>query len=530
MKYDRIIKFLSLAVLAGCSREAELPEEGNLEWVSLQLEGGPSSRVAIDGSTGLASLTTGDQVAVHTSAGSYTTCTVDVENSRVAVPLGAGASRDGYAVYPASAAANNSTSAVQVIYPDTYDLSGYGDAALAALVEAPCPMVAVNTPGQSLVFRQVGGLLRIRLEKVETSTKSISVTVAGPPITGTATVTNPGTSLSTSSIASGGHVVTFILPSSYSDMGYHTIILNIPVPMGTYTACRCDIKNDKDYIYGRYSIIGSSTIARATGNQLNRDFTVTDPVHPFSISADKQVAIAPGNLQFIKSKPKISFKFAEQPWDYLGTTTGQDSDDSEVDRDLFGWATSGWTRHYAYLTTTTDTDYGPAISSGEWTSNSRYWDWGQQNIIYNFGTSKTWRTLTSTEWAYLFARVDANSLALWTHATVAGVPGIILFPDDFIDTNNAFPVTGSSSTESSYIIDESDWVIWAYEGCAFLPEAGRRNGTEVSDVGSHGYYWSSTTYGSGFAFALTFHDSGICSVESRKRHEGSSVRLVRELN
>ena len=48
MRCSRIILLLSLALLAGCSREAELPVGGDLEWVSLQLEGGPSSRVAID--------------------------------------------------------------------------------------------------------------------------------------------------------------------------------------------------------------------------------------------------------------------------------------------------------------------------------------------------------------------------------------------------------------------------------------------------------------------------------------------------
>ena len=538
MKYDRIIKFLSLAVLAtGCAREAMEPSvEGNLEWIPVQLEGEAGTRLSVNGETGAAAWTAGDQVAVYTTAGSYTTCTLDVENSRVPVPLGNGESRDGYAVYPATSAVNNGTSEVQVTYPDTYDLSGYTEAALATLAEAPCPMVAVNTPGQPLMFRHVGGVLRIKLEGVSSSTRSIVITVAGPPVTGTATVTNPGTDLATSSIASGGHEVTFIIPSSSSYYS-RTIVLNLPVPTGTYTAYQFDRRDSKDYAIGRYTTFNSSTIARAEGEQLSPELSSIDPLHAFSVADGKQVVIAPGNLQYIKSQPKVTFKFAEHPWVCLGTTTGQNSDATDVDRDLFGWATSGYKvngiTYYPYMTSLTDKDYGPAISSGEWTSDNRNWDWGIRGpISYNIGYgSSSWRTPTSAEWTYLFARVDANNRSRWTHATVAGVPGVILFPDDFIDTDNVFSVTGNSSSDSSYIIDEGGWIQWSYAGCTFLPKAGMRSGTEISDLsgfGLHGYYWSSTASGSSMAYSLEV-SSGNCGVYNRKRHEGLSVRLIREL-
>ena len=62
----------------------------------------------------------------------------------------------------------------------------------------------------------------------------------------------------------------------------------------------------------------------------------------FSVSTSKQVWFSQGNLQYIGSVGTPYWKFAENQWDYLGTTTGQNSSNHNVDRDLFGWGTSGW--------------------------------------------------------------------------------------------------------------------------------------------------------------------------------------------
>ena len=64
----------------------------------------------------------------------------------------------------------------------------------------------------------------------------------------------------------------------------------------------------------------------------------------FTINADgDQVYFSQGNLQYIGSASTPYWKFADNQWDILGTTTGQNSDDQNVDRDLFGWGMSGYT-------------------------------------------------------------------------------------------------------------------------------------------------------------------------------------------
>ena len=66
-------------------------------------------------------------------------------------------------------------------------------------------------------------------------------------------------------------------------------------------------------------------------------------------------------------------------------------------------------------------------------------------------------------------------------------------------------------------------------GVVFLPAAGNRNGTSLNNVGSNGYYWSSSYNNSSSAYYLGF-DSGIVNpLNSDVRCYGFSVRLVSDV-
>ncbi|MBR4583642.1 MAG: hypothetical protein IKO34_07515, partial [Bacteroidales bacterium] len=64
-------------------------------------------------------------------------------------------------------------------------------------------------------------------------------------------------------------------------------------------------------------------------------------------------------------------------------------------------------------------------------------------------------------------------------------------------------------------------------GAVFLPAAGSRYGSSVYDVGSNGYYWSSTAYDSVNAWYLVFSGSDAGMNNYHYRYSGRSVRLVR---
>ena len=255
----------------------------------------------------------------------------------------------------------------------------------------------------------------------------------------------------------------------------------------------------------------------------------------FSVSANTQVFFSQGNLQYMGSASTPYWKFADNQWDYFGETTGQNSDNANVDRDLFGWATSGYD-HGA-------TCYQPWSTSTGWANYYAYGsssynlfdqtgqaDWGYNPISNGGNQSNQWRTLTTNEWKYVFNTRNTASGIRYAKANVNNVNGVILLPDDWrISTyslNN--PNTGDASYTSN-TLTASQWSVLEQHGAIFLPAAGSRSGTTLSNVGSKGYFWSATHDGQQYAYNPVFSDSGLDSQTGWRRNVGFSVRLVRTL-
>ena len=281
--------------------------------------------------------------------------------------------------------------------------------------------------------------------------------------------------------------------------------------------------------------LSPSIILVSTSGQTNTNVTAGGAweldLPCFTINADGgRVILAPGNLQYIGSAATPYWKFADNQWDCLGTTTGQNSSATNVDRDLFGWATSGYNNKYPYMTSTTATDYGPAISSGEWTANSPEWDWGVHNTISN-GGSYSWRTLSTAEWVYLCNSRSCSPR--YAQAKVADVPGLILFPDKYIHPSGVAAINNADGDVSGYsdnTFDATAWSALERAGCVFLPAAGSRAGTNVSNVGESGCYWSSHASSRNYAGHLYFYGGYVYPSTGIYRSRGYSVRLVRDFN
>ncbi|MCR5352008.1 MAG: fimbrillin family protein [Bacteroidales bacterium] len=260
-----------------------------------------------------------------------------------------------------------------------------------------------------------------------------------------------------------------------------------------------------------------------------------------------QVDFAPGNLQYQASTG--TWRFAENQWDYVGdggTTGGNVSGSSNASVsssysgwiDLFGWGTSGHafasgygSAYQPWSTSTVNTDYGPTDGISGLIGTYKLGDWGVKNAIGSYPAG-TWRTPTNAEWGYLFDTRPTPSGIRYAKATVNGVTGIILLPDDWSASYYALASTNTASADyTANTISASDWTSkLEAHGAVFLPAAGYRgNGTIISSVGVFGIYWSSTANGTTEAYRLTFNSTYVNPHRNLQRYDGYSVRLVRTI-
>ena len=257
----------------------------------------------------------------------------------------------------------------------------------------------------------------------------------------------------------------------------------------------------------------------------------------FSVSATDKVRFSQGNLQYIGSAGNgddnntgAYWKLAEEQWEYLGTTTGQFSDSKTVDRDLFGWGTSGYnhgaTCYQPWCTSTDYSQYNPynSTSTNLYDSDGQA-DWGYEAIVNGGNEENYWRTLTGGEWYYVFY-TRTNALSKRGRGNVNGVNGMILLPDDWTLPEGLNFTSGNSNWVNVYT--EEQWAQMEYNGAVFLPVSESREGMSLSVVVGYGFYWSSS-YGDNTAGSGVRFDSSTISVQSFYRHYGFSVRLVRNV-
>ena len=208
---------------------------------------------------------------------------------------------------------------------------------------------------------------------------------------------------------------------------------------------------------------------------------------PFSVSSTKKVYFSSGNLQYKASTNQ--WRFAPSQIEYVGEDNKNISTTYSGWIDLFGWGTGD----------------NPTNSSKDFNSYCYFNDWG----IY-YRSSYTWFTLSKVEWQYL---IDHHTNKV---SKVNGVRGLVILPDGV-------------STAISGTYTAEDWSYLEKLGAVFLPAAGYRSGTSLYNLGSDGYYWSSTYESESRAYLLRF-GSSIKASDWSYRYSGYSVRLVRNAN
>ena len=250
-------------------------------------------------------------------------------------------------------------------------------------------------------------------------------------------------------------------------------------------------------------------------NDGGNDVPETPVIGLFSINDSTQVCFSPGNLQYQASTN--TWRFAENQWDYVGEDNANISDTYDGWIDLFGWGTGDkptYTSTYAY-----DSAYLNFI------------DWGT-NPICN-GMEYQWYALKEINWLYLLNR-ETESGILYAAATVNGVKGLILLPDNWDASVYTFVgYNYNQSTFDTHILTASQWKTLESHGSVFLPAAGMRYETTVDRVQDVGMYWTGSSESSGlplwgYVFYVQFYGGAPGLPNYCGRGCGLSVRLVRD--
>lgn len=270
----------------------------------------------------------------------------------------------------------------------------------------------------------------------------------------------------------------------------------------------------------------------------------------FSVGNDKKIYFSQGNLQYQASTN--TWRFAENQWNFVGKCKStqyypnqpQDTGNVFVDGvrcenenisptyngwiDLFGWGTSGWESgakaYQPYDTSTAKNDYYQGGAIG----NSANIDWGVHNPISNGGNEAgLWRLPTIKEWEYLLVS-RPNYSEKRGAATVNGVKGLILLPDDWTLPEGLTFKSGMNNNDfrnCKYTAEE--WTKMEENGAVFLPLAGYRRG--ISVIRNNGMYFSASYSEYGIEH-VKFSETIIKIVASFSSPEiAISVRLVKDV-
>ena len=411
------------------------------------------------------------------------------------------------------------------------------------------PMYATGA-SEDLSFYNICGVVRFRLTAASNvSLKSIAVTT-NVATNGAATISGSGSS-TTIGTPNGTTTTTLMCETAQNIASAHDFYMYLPagsyttfsILMTTSSRSTCT-KNARGTITVQRGMISTITL---TGLM----FEAPSGVLPgaFSVANGRTVHFSQGNLQYIGSAGTPYWKFAEHQYDYFGATS-QYSANINVDRDLFGWGTSGYhdeddaynTNYQPYSTSgdvvnaaNNNYGYGPStnMTDIDLTGTSANYDWCVYNAIQNGGNAPgQWRTLTINEWTYLLTG-RANAASKVGYATVAGVHGIILLPDDFTDPmknggSGAFaPKATEGWSANTYTAD--DWSAMELAGAVFLPITGQRNVTGGQwSWADEGFYWSASHALQATAYGLHFSSNATSTSEGLPRYRGVAVRAVRD--
>lgn len=293
---------------------------------------------------------------------------------------------------------------------------------------------------------------------------------------------------------------------------------------GSFEGNLIDLNNNTTY-YVRAYAINSKGIAY--GDVKSFRTLIIVPEGAFSVGAYSCVYFSNGNLQYQASTD--TWRFAENQWDFVGTQTPDPFGNSGgtvsgSDNAMISDSYSGWIDMYGW-----GTGKNPTNTSVNNSMYSIFKDWGN-NTISNGGNISSWRTLTNDEWEYLLNTRSTDSGIRFAKATVNGVKGVVILPDNW--SSSAYDLINTNQVDVGFDTNTITSVMWTSvfedNGAVFLPAGGTRTANSVYHPNVACFYWSSTAEDNGGARSFYVSNSYWDSSFFDDRSHGQCVRLVRD--
>ena len=464
--------------------------------------------------------TADDQIAVYGSTGSQAIYTANPITPATSAEFVLVSGETGAAPYSAIYPASIALAANSVNIPATQTSV---DGSLTQF-----PMYA-QSETENLAFKNLCGALKITLTG-EANVASIAVTT-DQIMNGDYTVAMSGDAPTLTYVNNGTTTTTLVCENAQNIANGASFYMALPHNM--YNSLQFVITADDG------SVCTKTTNANFTGLNIyrsqvseivlnNLDFEPATDVPTgalnglFSVSATKQVYFSMGNLQY--DGANSIWQFAANQYDIIASANANPTATSLID--LFGWGTSSFNGKNPWMTSTVSTDYG--YGNNRNITNTQY-DWGKRNAIVNGGNEAgMWRTLTTQEWSYLLnTRTDAA--AKRGIATVNGVYGVVILPDEFTLPAGLTFNAGYSKTAlwSHNVYTETEWAQMEAAGAAFLPCNGCRQGENFL-LEETAHYWSVSSASADKAAAFYFRSNDILPVYQEQKFHGHAVRLVQD--
>lgn len=569
-KIYRITTVIALLALAACAKQ-EIQDEIKEEEKSIQenvivltAKDGEATKSAIAGKTaenpGKFTWESSDKIAVHSTAGYKLSgaASIDGEDAGIATfTIDKGDSENTlnyFAIYPHTLVMDDDGNVLDETIRDNYgntnlvvNLPGTYDLDDILGSKSPVPAIASIPASGDLAFYQLGALLRITLNNLPPSTRSVTLDFHDVQVQGQFTIASPapGTSQITTAAAVGTNDIITINIPAHEEEWLDNQVVNIPVPVPALsdgipytqlTVKSWDAENKCTLQMTRWIKVNAGVSSNwSPARKGAREVIASLPA--FSIDAENRVAFAPGNLYWNGSAWQFH---SEQYGATFGTLTadfaGETIDEREIafkgtsNRDLFQWAemTGGITGK--------SIDFGPINGYNDWKLGDDF------TLTITRGLSTRANryvkiTLPASKGFPDFTKTIASGETAAT--TWGGTPGLFIFPDNWdssLLTSHMSSNVILNYKSAHYNSFDPKMTAELYSqlisaGAIFLPAPGMMS-KEVSYTPTQGGTWTCNEYEEAVsrAYCCFFNNEGFSHNSGVGKTQYRTVRLVRDLN